>query len=339
MASFSSLTRPISESSLIALKLGDQSSNLLGFPKHFVFSRHGFCSFPPGLVKIQLKPSLAIKNSYQTKSSTKTESTVLSEVPILSCSEAIERLRTSRETYKSKEQYLAMYSSVFGGITTDPSAMVIPMDDHMVHRGHGVFDTAAIMDGYLYELDQHLDRFIRSATTAKIKLPFDRDSIRRILIQTFAVMKSVNYLPNALSKMEAEENGAYAAIWLDFDGFIAEGPNMNVAFVTKQKELLMPEFDKILSGCTARRALVLAESLVREGILQNIRVDKVTVEEGKNAVEMMLIGSGVLIRSVVQWDEQVIGNGKEGPVSQALLKLILEDMKSGPASVRVPVPY
>lgn len=40
-----------------------------------------------------------------------------------------------------------MYSSIFGGITTDPAVMVIPMDDHMVHRGHGVFDTAAIMDG------------------------------------------------------------------------------------------------------------------------------------------------------------------------------------------------
>ena len=40
-----------------------------------------------------------------------------------------------------------MYSSIFGGITTDAAAMVIPMDDHMVHRGHGVFDTAAIMDG------------------------------------------------------------------------------------------------------------------------------------------------------------------------------------------------
>lgn len=40
-----------------------------------------------------------------------------------------------------------MYSSIFNGITTDPAAMVIPLDDHMVHRGHGVFDTAAIMDG------------------------------------------------------------------------------------------------------------------------------------------------------------------------------------------------
>ncbi|KAL1312548.1 hypothetical protein AAHE18_16G047500 [Arachis hypogaea] len=32
----------------------------------------------------------------------------------------------------------------------------------------------------------------------------------------------------------------------------------------------------------------------------------VTVEEGKSAAEMMLIGSGVLVCPVVQWDEQVI---------------------------------
>lgn len=62
----------------------------------------------------------------------------------------IERMRTSRESHKTKQLYLAMYSSVFGGITTDTAAMVIPMDDHMVHRGHGVFDTAAIMDGLAF---------------------------------------------------------------------------------------------------------------------------------------------------------------------------------------------
>ena len=41
-----------------------------------------------------------------------------------------------------------MYSSVYGGVILDPAMMVIPMDDHMVHRGHGVFDTAIILDGY-----------------------------------------------------------------------------------------------------------------------------------------------------------------------------------------------
>lgn len=226
---------------------------------------------------------------------------------------------------------------------------------------------------YLYELDQHLDRFLGSAAKAKIKLPFDRESIRSILIQTtsaskckkgslrywlsagpgdfqlspsgcfqsslyaiviqddspfshngvkvvtssipikppqFAVMKSVNYLPNALSKMEAEDNDAYAAIWIDEEGYIAEGPNMNVAFVTKERELVMPSFDKILSGCTAKRVLLLAEGLVKKGEIRGIRVGDVTVEEGKGADEMMLIGSGILVRAVVQWDDQVIGDGK-----------------------------
>ncbi|TVU32617.1 hypothetical protein EJB05_24355 [Eragrostis curvula] len=324
------------------------------------------------------------------------------EVPVLSFSQAAERLNAFQDSGARNQSYMAMYSSIFGGITTDPSAMVIPIDDHMVHRGHGVFDTAAIMDGHLYELEQHLDRFLRSALMAKIPLPFDRSTVRSILIQTvraskctqgslrywlsagpgdfllsssgctnsafyaiviesqslqvptgckvvtssipikspqFAVMKSVNYLPNALTKMEGEENGSFTGIWLDDEGFVAEGSNMNVGFVTKGKELLMPNFDKILSGCTAKRVLTLAEQLVADGRLSGIISRNVSVQEGKAADEMMLIGSGILVKPVVQWDDQIIGSGKEGPIAQALYDLILEDMKSGPPSVRIPVPY
>ena len=39
---------------------------------------------------------------------------------------------------------------------------------------------------HLYELDAHLDRFLRSAAKAKITPPFDRATIRDILIQTVA---------------------------------------------------------------------------------------------------------------------------------------------------------
>ncbi|XP_074276513.1 D-amino-acid transaminase, chloroplastic [Silene latifolia] len=329
-------------------------------------------------------------------------SSVVQDVPVLSCEEAIEKFRSSRRGQKSNEEFLAMYSSVFGGIITDPAAMLIPMDDHMVHRGHGVFDTALILDGHLYELDQHLNRFLRSAKMAKIKLPFDVDIMRSILIQTvsaskckkgslrywlsagpgdfklspssysqsslyaiviqaassfshkgvkvisssipikppmFATMKSVNYLPNVLCKMEAEEMGFFASIWMDDLGFVAEGPNMNVAFVTSEKELIMPRFNKILSGCTANRVLVLARELLMKGELRKVSVRDVTIDEGKQAEEMMLIGSGVLVTPVIQWDDQIIGNGKEGPIAGALLGLILEDMESGPSGVRVPVPY
>lgn len=85
----------------------------------------------------------------------------------------------------------------------------------------------------------------------------------------------------------------------------------------------MPHFDKILSGCTARRVLILAEGLVKEGKLSGIRVRNVTVEEGKRADEMMLIGSGVLVRSVVQWDEQIIGDGKNSLLSPLIFKYLI----------------
>ncbi|XP_044419313.1 uncharacterized protein [Triticum aestivum] len=287
-------------------------------------------------------------------------------------SKIAERLDAFQASGARSQNYLAMYSSIFGGITTDPSAMVIPIDDHMVHRGHGVFDTAAIMDGHLYELEQHIDRFLNSAQMAKIPLPFDRSTIQSVLIQTvcaskcsqgslrywlsagpgdfqlsssgcrnpalyavviespslpepsgckvitssipvkspqFAVMKNVNYLPNALTKLEGEENGGFTGIWLDDEGFVAEGSNMNVGFVTLNKELLMPRFDKILSGCTAKRVLALAEQLVENGMLSGISSRNVSVQEGKEADEMMLIGSGILVKPVVQWDDQMIGSG------------------------------
>lgn len=391
MACLRSSSQPISQTLQIYLKsFNQQHDSLLPPTRNVSFYRHGIPSFRRGVVRISNQAQALI------------DSIQVSEVPVLSCEEVIKRLRLSRERYKDKQEFPAMYSSVFGGITTDPAAMVISMDDHMVHRGHGVFDTALIMDGHLYELDEHLDRFLRSASVAKINLPFDRERMRNIFIQTvstskcregclrywlssgpgdfllspsgcsqsalyaivikylyssdysgikvvtssipikppmFATMKSINYLPNVLCQMEAEERGCFASIWLDSDGFVAEGPNMNVAFVTKEKDLLMPKFDKILSGCTAKRVLALSEELVKKGEITGVCVRDVTVEEGRRADEMMLLGGGVLVRPVIQWDDQVIGDGKEGPVAQALLNLILEDMKSGPPTVRVPVPY
>ncbi|KAF1891605.1 hypothetical protein Lal_00008033 [Lupinus albus] len=110
-----------------------------------------------------------------------------------------------------------------------------------------------------------------------------------IKLPQFATTKSVNYLPNVLSKVEAEEADAFAGIWLDSDGFAAKGPNMNVAFVTKQKELIMPHFDKSLTACTTKRILTLAECLMKEGKLQGIWMSNVTMDEGKKADEMMFI--------------------------------------------------
>jgi branched-subunit amino acid aminotransferase/4-amino-4-deoxychorismate lyase len=86
-----------------------------------------------------------------------------------------------------KEKYFAMYSTVWDAIVTNPNLMTIPFDDHMVHRGDGVFDNSLVVNGKVYLLDEHLDRIIRSATAIGIKIPLDKESMRQIILETIAV--------------------------------------------------------------------------------------------------------------------------------------------------------
>jgi 4-amino-4-deoxychorismate lyase len=56
----------------------------------------------------------------------------------------------------------------------------------MVHRGHGIFDTAGIVGGKIYDLEAHLDRFIASAERSRLQLPGPRDQMREIIVRTTA---------------------------------------------------------------------------------------------------------------------------------------------------------
>lgn len=316
--------------------------------------------------------------------------------------EAISRLRQA--VHSKAANFYSMYSSVLGGIVTDPALMVLPLDDHMVHRGHAVFDTATLTHGMLYQLDPHLDRLLRSAELARIPLPFSREQLRQTILDTaaasgkrdgsvrywlsagpggfalgpaecigssfyvivfkqefypqsyytegvkvissqipikpplFARTKSTNYLPNVLVVLEAKDHAADNGVFMDQHGMVAESSNMNVAFVTKERVLRHPSFDAILSGITIERMLKLAERLVAQGDLKEIRLGDVSIGEGRQAVEMMLIGSSIKVAPVVQWDGQPIGDGKPGPITKKLLQLWEEDALSAIDQL-VPVPY
>src|SRR5512132_942861 len=88
---------------------------------------------------------------------------------LLTADEVVARLRALRTRQPVK--YWAFYSSQLGGIVTDPALMILPFDDHMVHRGHGIFDTAGLVNGRIYDLEAHLDRFQLSADRSKLRLP------------------------------------------------------------------------------------------------------------------------------------------------------------------------
>ena len=104
---------------------------------------------------------------------------------VLGADEVLGNLRALRARQPVK--FSAFYSSQLGGIVTDPALMVIPFDDHMVHRGHGIFDTAGLVNGRIYDLEAHLDRFLGSAERSKLKLFGSREEMRDIIIRATAV--------------------------------------------------------------------------------------------------------------------------------------------------------
>ncbi|MBF0474309.1 MAG: aminotransferase class IV [Deltaproteobacteria bacterium] len=80
--------------------------------------------------------------------------------------------------------YLAMYNSLIDGIVTDPALMVIPLDDHMVHRSDGVFEAFKCVNGNIYNLERHLERLDKSAEAIFLNLPVSRDTLRNLVVET-----------------------------------------------------------------------------------------------------------------------------------------------------------
>ena len=82
--------------------------------------------------------------------------------------------------------YKAFYSSYLDGIITDPAFMMVPFDDHMVHRGHAVFDTCTVVNGKAYNLDRHIRRIVSSCEKARIDLPKPAEELKQIILNLVA---------------------------------------------------------------------------------------------------------------------------------------------------------
>lgn len=82
------------------------------------------------------------------------------------------------------DRLYALYSSLTKGITTDPALMTVPLDDHLVHRGDGVFESFKCVNGNLYNLDAHLQRLEKSARAIGLALPADRGTLKSVIVQT-----------------------------------------------------------------------------------------------------------------------------------------------------------
>lgn len=78
---------------------------------------------------------------------------------------------------------LLCFSTWWGGFFRDPFWMTLPLDDHMVHRGDGVFEAIKFRSGKVWLLDEHLLRLEASAKSIDLILPISLGEIRNIILR------------------------------------------------------------------------------------------------------------------------------------------------------------
>ena len=128
-------------------------------------------------------------------------------------------------------------------------------------------------------------------------------------------IKSLNYLNNILAKIESIRAGAGEALMLNKDGYVAECAGDNI-FIVKDNALITPPASAgILIGITRNLVMKLATDMgiaVKEELMS--RCDLYVADE------CFLTGTAAEIIPVVTIDGRVVGSGKPGKVTQALLK-------------------
>ncbi|WP_027185809.1 aminotransferase class IV [Desulfovibrio inopinatus] len=81
------------------------------------------------------------------------------------------------------DKVLAFYEHRVGCICKDPALMLLPLDDHLVHRGDGVFETLKYVGGRLYQLREHVERMERSARAIDLEPPCSFSELEEFIVE------------------------------------------------------------------------------------------------------------------------------------------------------------
>lgn len=128
-------------------------------------------------------------------------------------------------------------------------------------------------------------------------------------------VKSLNYLPHVLAKIEGNNAGADEVVMLDSSGYVCEGSGQNLFVVSGGTLRTPPAYAGILLGVTRNAVMELAREAgheVREEILN--RYDVYTADEA------FFTGTASEIAPIRSLDGRAIGGGKAGPITLDLLR-------------------
>jgi D-alanine transaminase len=127
-------------------------------------------------------------------------------------------------------------------------------------------------------------------------------------------IKTLQLLPNVLAKQSAREAGAFETWFIDRDGLITEGASTNAWIVTAGDRLVTRSREPvILAGVTRATLIDVAADL---GLALEERA--FSLAEARAAREAFLSSATTIVLPVVEIDGGRVGEGRPGPVAQAL---------------------
>lgn len=135
---------------------------------------------------------------------------------------------------------------------------------------------------------------------------------------------SANYANSQLIKMEAIVEGYSEGIALDAFGFVSEGSGQNVFLVRDGVLYTPPLTASILPGITRDSVMTIARDLG-----YRVREEMIPRETLYLADELFFAGTAVEITPIRSIDKIQIGNGRRGPITEALQRTFFEIINGG----------
>lgn len=124
-----------------------------------------------------------------------------------------------------------------------------------------------------------------------------------------------NLINNILAKIEANAAGADGAVMMDIEGYVSEVNATNIFFVSNKK-VVTPFADSCLPGITRQIVIDLCKD---NGI--SISEKRISMAEMYSADECFTTGTMGELVPVLEIDKRIIGNGKQGAITEQLQSL------------------
>ncbi len=120
------------------------------------------------------------------------------------------------------------------------------------------------------------------------------------------------YINSMLGLSEARRDGYDEALFLDVEGFVAEGSGENI-FMVRDGIIYTPDLTSALDGITRATVIELAEEVGYEVVVKRITRDEVYVAD-----EAFFTGTAAEVTPIREVDGRKVGSGSRGLVTEQL---------------------